>query len=101
MSLTYSLDYCIIKLFKEVYAYVPLKEIQTNFPFVLDGIAPVSNIYTNGVVRGHPAIMKFHMASIEVRQTTFVMFILGSSDCAIALASFSVEAKISRSNAVA
>jgi hypothetical protein len=42
-----------------------------------------------------------HMDSIVVRQTTFVMFILGSSASAIALASFSVEAKISRSNAVA
>jgi len=42
-----------------------------------------------------------HIDSIVVRQTTFVMFILGSSACAIALASFSVEAKISRSNAVA
>ena len=87
--------------FEEVYSYIPLKEIQTNFPFVFDRIAPVSNIYTNGVVRGHPAIVKFHMASIVVRQTTLVMFILGSSACAIALASFSVEAKISRSNAVA
>jgi len=42
-----------------------------------------------------------HIDSIVVRQTTFVMFILGSSACAIALASFSVEAKMSRSNAVA
>ena len=68
---------------------------------MLNWIAPIAEIYPNRVTGGHSAISKFHMASIVVRQTTLVMFILGSSVCAIALASFSVEAKISRSNAVA
>ena len=87
--------------FEEFYSYIPLKEIQTYLPLVIDWITPIMDIHPNRVVGSHLAIVQFHMASIVVKQTTFVMFILGSSACAIALASFSVEAKMSRSNAVA
>ena len=65
MNLICALDYCIIKLFKKVYANIPLKEIQTNFPLVFDRIAPVMEIYANRVVGGHSAIVEFHMSIIS------------------------------------
>ena len=44
-------------MLKEVYPYKPLKEIYPYFPFVFDGMSPVSNIDANSIVRGHLAIV--------------------------------------------
>ena len=52
--------------FKEIYSYIPLKEIQANFPFVFDRIAPVSNIDTDCIVRGHFAVVEFHIYIIPL-----------------------------------
>ena len=57
MNLICALDYCIIKLFKEVYPNIPLKKIQTNFPFVLDWVTPIADIYPNRVTGCHLAIV--------------------------------------------
>jgi hypothetical protein len=65
MNLIYALDYCIIKLFKKVYANIPLKQIQTNFPLVFDRITPVMQIYPNRVIGGHSAIVEFHISIIS------------------------------------
>jgi hypothetical protein len=42
---------------KEIYTYIPLKEIQAYLPLVFDRIAPVMQIYPKRIVGGHSAIV--------------------------------------------
>jgi hypothetical protein len=42
---------------KEIYTQVPVKEIQSYLPLMLDRIAPIVEIYTKCVVGGHLTIV--------------------------------------------
>jgi hypothetical protein len=51
----------LVSIPKEVYPYIPPKEIQTNFPFIPDRVSPIADIYPNRVTGGHLAIVEFHL----------------------------------------